>query len=90
MPRQFADDDSDDHEESWDDSDQDYDSFDDDDDEPTVLCPYCRREIHEDSVRCPYCERYISREDVPAERKPWWILVGTGVGLYAVWRWLHG
>ena len=92
MPRKFADDDSDDHEESWDDSDEDYedDSFDADDDEPTVPCPYCRREIHEDSVRCPHCERYLSREDAPAERKPWWILVGTGVGLYAVWRWLHG
>jgi hypothetical protein len=62
----------------------------DDDDESTVPCPYCKREIHEDSQRCPYCEHYISREDAPAERKSWWIVVGVILCLYVVVRWITG
>ena len=70
-----------------DDLDEDYP---DEDDEPTVPCPYCRREIHEDSQRCPHCERYISAEDAPAGRKPCWIVVGVIVCLYIVFRWVTG
>jgi hypothetical protein len=47
-----------------------------DDDEPTVPCPYCRRQVLEDSPRCPYCENYISAEDAPSGAKPWWLIVG--------------
>ena len=75
-------------ESEWD-RDDDSDS-DDDEEEPTIPCPYCRRLIHEDTPRCPYCERYISREDAPAARKPWWIVVGVAAALYAVFRWIHG
>ena len=57
-------------------------------DEPTIPCPYCGREVHEDSQRCPYCERYISQEDAPPSRKPWWLLVGVAACLYAVYRWI--
>jgi hypothetical protein len=60
---------------------------DDEDDEPTIPCPHCRREIHEDSQRCPYCELYISKEDAPPDRKPWWIIIGVIVCLYVVYRW---
>jgi hypothetical protein len=60
----------------------------DEDDEPTVPCPYCRREVLEDSPRCPYCENYISEEDAPAARKPWWVVVGVLLCLYAVYRWI--
>ena len=50
-----------------DDFDDDYEyDVDEDDEEPTVSCPYCRRQIHEDAQRCPYCEQYISAEDAPA------------------------
>jgi hypothetical protein len=63
-------------------------SFGDDEDEPTIACPYCRKQIHEDSQRCPYCERYISKEDAPAARKPWWIVIGVALCLYAVYRWM--
>ena len=63
---------------------------DDPDGEPTVACPYCRRDIYEDAVRCPYCERYLSDEDAPAPRKPWWIVVGAAVGLYVAYRWIVG
>jgi hypothetical protein len=60
------------------------------DDEPTIPCPYCKRPIHEDAQRCPYCENYISEEDAPPSRKPWWILLGALLGLYAVYRWIVG
>jgi len=52
----------DEDEDDWEDDEADL--GDDSDDEPTVPCPYCRREILEDSPRCPYCERYISAEDL--------------------------
>ena len=61
-----------------------------DDEEPTVPCPYCRREIHEDAEQCPYCEQYISREDAPPARKPWWFVAGAIVCLYIAYRWIMG
>jgi hypothetical protein len=87
--RRAADWDDDADEEGWDDS-WDADDFDEDDDEPTVPCPYCRREIHEDAQRCPHCERYISTEDAPPARKPWWVIVGALLALYAAARWVVG
>jgi predicted amidophosphoribosyltransferase len=60
----------------------------DDDEEVTIPCPYCRRPIHEDSERCPACGNYISTEDAPPSRRPWWIVVGALLALYAVYRWL--
>jgi hypothetical protein len=61
-----------------------------DDDEPTIPCPHCRREIHEDAQRCPYCEQYVSEEDAPPTRKPWWIVIGAVVCLWVVFRWIVG
>jgi hypothetical protein len=58
------------------------------DDHATVPCPYCKRQIHEDSPRCPYCERYISEEDSRPSRKPWWIIIGTLLCLYIVYQWI--
>lgn len=58
----------------------------DDEDEPTVQCPYCRQQIHEEAQRCPYCERYISIEDAPS-RKPWWLLAGVAICIYIVFSW---
>ncbi len=79
----------------WDDSDDEYEDYDDDidtedDDEPTVPCPYCRREIHEEAEQCPYCEQYISEEDAPITPRPWWIVLGAFVCLYIVFRWITG
>jgi hypothetical protein len=78
---------------SYDDIDDDWeDDYDDDidtedDSEPTVPCPHCRREIHEDSPRCPYCEEYISTLDSTGV-KPWWIYLGVGVCLFIVCLWM--
>jgi hypothetical protein len=65
-------------------------AFDADDEEPTVPCPYCDKEIHEDSPWCPHCEHYISEEDAPPRRKSWWIILGALLCLYAVYRWIVG
>jgi hypothetical protein len=54
----------------------------------TIPCPYCKRQIHEDSPRCPHCEQYISAEDTPSTTKPWWLLIGVAACLYAVYRWI--
>ena len=83
-----SDDDGDDEGEDYyeyEDSDQSY--AEEDADTPTVPCPYCRHEIHEDAQRCPYCERYISAEDSPGQRRPWWVLVGVAICLYIVFSW---
>lgn len=74
-------------EDDWEDEELGDDQF--DDDEPTIACPYCRREIHEDAQRCPYCERYISSEDAPPDRKPWWIVLTVALCLYLVYRWMR-
>jgi hypothetical protein len=96
MPRRTAigdeweDDPDDEFDGDSDDSDDDVEGDSDDDESETVPCPYCKRPIHEDAERCPYCESYISREDAPPSRKPWWILLGVGLCLFAVYRWIVG
>jgi hypothetical protein len=79
--------DFDEHEtEDWNEEQADY-GDDSDDDEPTVPCPYCRREILEDVPQCPYCERYISAEDHAQPSKPVWVIV-TAVVCLAIAIWL--
>lgn len=66
---------------------------DDDDAEPTVPCPYCRREILEDTPRCPYCERYISTEDGAGSAlssRPTWVIVTALVCLAMALAWALG
>lgn len=76
---------------TWDDEDDDWgddeSNFDGDD---TVTCPHCGNEVYADSPRCPSCENYLSQEDGPptSTRKPWWVLLGAGLGLLAFLRWL--
>ena len=84
------------HEDDWSDEfgpdpDEEFDGSDDDDEEePTVPCPYCRKEIHEDSQHCPHCGNFISKEDTPPARKPWWLILGTLACLYVIYRWIVG
>jgi hypothetical protein len=78
--------DADGDEDDWDDEAEDADDSEDSGDEPTVPCPYCRREILEDSPHCPYCERYISAEDHTASRQPPWIIATALICLgVAIW-----
>jgi hypothetical protein len=62
----------------------------DDDEEPTIPCPHCRRQIHEESQRCPYCENYISEEDTVPARKPWWIIIGVLLVFVILYFWIAG
>jgi hypothetical protein len=85
--------DDDSWDDSWDDGyddDMDDDDAYNDDDEPTVACPHCRAEIHEDSQRCPVCGEYISTEDAPYQPKPVWIVIGVAVCLLLVYLWTVG
>ncbi len=88
MPRRDAEreDESDGWDADYDESDVD-DGDDDDNGEHTVACPYCRRQIHEDSQRCPECGQYISEEDRPAASQRWWVIAGVVLGLLAGYSW---
>ncbi len=85
------------HDDDWDDE-EDEDRFadaiaGDEDEEPTVPCPYCRREIIEDTPRCPYCERYISSEDGDASARstrPTWVILTAIVCLAMALAWALG
>ena len=75
---------------TWDEED-DWDAEDvDDGGESTIPCPYCGCEVHEDSPRCPSCENYLSLEETQPRpsKKPWWVLLGAGLGLLVFLRWL--
>ena len=61
---------------------------DDDDDDQTVACPHCDKPIYEESEQCPHCGKYISEEDTPS-RKPWWIVLGAILCLFAVYLWVR-
>lgn len=57
-------------------------------DDLCIPCPYCGREILEESERCPHCEQSLSKEDAPPARKPIWFLLGVVACLYVVYRWI--
>lgn len=85
-------DDKEQDDDDWDDdsdldSDADFDNGDDDsDDEVTVPCPFCKRQILEDTPRCPYCEHYLSEQDFARGSKPLWVIVTAVVCLVAaIW-----
>ena len=82
MPRHADDFDADDEfEEDVDDGSDDGDSTV-DDDEPTIPCPFCKAEIWEDAPRCPRCGNELGGADMPAPRRPWWVLITALLLLY--------
>jgi hypothetical protein len=74
----------------WDDSGCGADCRNDDEDDSTIPCPYCGREMYEDSPRCPHCGQYISEEDSAPRRAPWWIIVGVVLCLCGALVWIVG
>ncbi len=77
----------------WDDDSEDWDEYEDgtaDDEDVTMPCPFCNRDLYDDSERCPHCGKYLSREDRPVTPKPWWFIVGFFLCLYAIYRWTFG
>lgn len=75
----------DDRDDNWDEESEGWDG-DDSADEPTVPCPYCRREILEDTPRCPSCGSFISAEDHAGQRRPVWVFITALICLgMAVW-----
>jgi hypothetical protein len=80
-----ADDDADDSG-AFDDSSDEWEAGDDSGDEPTVPCPYCRRELLEDSPWCPTCDRYITDEEFRQAGRPMWVVV-TAVVCLAIALW---
>jgi uncharacterized paraquat-inducible protein A len=57
-------------------------------DDSTVACPYCSREIHEESERCPHCGNYISEEEAPSSSRPKWFVVTAVICLVFVVLWI--
>jgi hypothetical protein len=88
MPHWIEDSDEGDEDDFWSADDDDETDSEADEEDPTVPCPYCRRQIHEESQRCPYCGNYISIEDAPASRKPVWFIVGLLACLSIVILWI--
>ena len=90
MPRSPADDfDADEDFEDDDDAgSDDGDSAVDDDEEPTIPCPFCKAEIWEDAPRCPACGNELGGADMPAPRRPWWVLITALLLLYLFVRML--
>lgn len=41
-----------------------------------VPCPYCKRQITEDTQRCPYCGSYVTADEA-ARIRPWWWIVAV-------------
>ena len=57
------------------------------DDESTVPCPFCRREMFEDSPQCPSCGEYVSAADFARNGRPRWVLVTAAVCLAMAVLW---
>jgi hypothetical protein len=80
------DDDWDDDSNAFDNADNEWDGDDDSGDEPTVPCPFCGRELLEDSPWCPTCDRYITEEELRRADRPVWVIV-TAVACLAIALW---
>ena len=83
MPRHADDFDADDEfGEDVEDGSDEGDSAVDDDDDATIPCPFCKVEIWEDAPRCPACGNVLGGTDMPAPRRPWWVLITAAALLY--------
>ena len=58
-----------------------------DGEQPTVPCPYCRRDVLEDSPWCPSCDRYLTAEDFQRADRPMWVVVTALICLAIALGW---
>lgn len=61
---------------------------DEDDEDPTTECPHCHEAVFDQAERCPHCGWYVSEEDIPPARRPWWVVLGVILALFAVYLWV--
>jgi zinc-ribbon domain len=88
MPRRVAvDDDWDEPDDGWEPDDDEWQPDAQDEDE-TAPCPHCQAPVYEGAEQCPACGIYLSEEDAPPSRKPWWLVLGAVLGLFAVYLWV--
>lgn len=79
----------------WPDDDSDIDDpqpgdMDDDDhglpdgDDDLLICPACRRSIHQDTEKCPHCGDWITPVDTSGRTRQWLWLVAAGLVIAAM------
>ena len=67
-------------------SDQDPDES--DDAEETIVCPFCKRRVHEDADVCPRCGNFIGGDDAPHPRVPMFVWIGVILAGLCVLTWV--
>jgi hypothetical protein len=58
---------------AWDDdiADEEWVEDDDDSSDDLLVCPSCRKHVHEDTQQCPYCGDWITPEYPSGSKKRW-------------------
>ena len=56
--------------------------------EETVVCPFCKRSLHEDADVCPRCGNFIGGDDAPRPRVPVFIWIGVILAGLCVLTWV--
>ena len=59
-----------------------------DDVEETIVCPFCKRPLHEDAEVCPRCGNFIGGDDGPRQRVPLFIWIGVILAGLCVLTWV--
>jgi predicted nucleic acid-binding Zn ribbon protein len=59
-----------------------------DDAEESIVCPFCKRSLHEDADVCPRCGNFIGGEDAPRRRVPMFIWIGVILAGICVLVWI--
>jgi len=59
-----------------------------DDVEETIVCPFCKRPLHEDADVCPRCGNFIAAEDAPRQRVSMFVWIGVILAGLCVLTWV--
>jgi hypothetical protein len=58
------------------------------DDEDSIVCPFCKRSLHEDADVCPRCGNFIGGDDAPRPHLPMYIWIGVILAGLCVLTWV--